>query len=70
VGCSVETSDGRDLGTVIDVFRVGESEVYTVKGPRGEVLVPAVSTVVRELDPAAKRIVVDADALGLDDPGE
>jgi 16S rRNA processing protein RimM len=66
VGCRVLTDDGRDLGEVVDVFRVGEAEVYTVRGETGELLVPAVASVVRELVPAEKRIVVDAAALGLD----
>jgi ribosomal 30S subunit maturation factor RimM len=55
---------------VQDVFRVGESEVYSVRGPRGEILVPAVGDVVKELAPADRRIVVDADALGLSNPAE
>lgn len=64
-GCSVISQTGEDLGTVRDVFRVGESEVYVVHGPRGELLVPSVQSVVRELKPAERRIVVDAEALGL-----
>ena len=48
-----------------DIFRVGESEVYVVRGPKGEILVPAVQVVVRELDPANKRMVIDAVALGI-----
>ena len=65
VGSSVTTQVGEDLGTVADVFRVGEGEVYVVRGPRGEVLVPAVAFVVTELAPLEKRIVVDGGALGL-----
>ena len=70
VGCEVSTTTGELLGTVSDVFRVGETEVYEVRGPRGEVLVPAVASVVRELAPSEKRIVVDADALGLVDAAQ
>jgi 16S rRNA processing protein RimM len=66
VGCQVVTTSGEVLGTVEDVFRVAEAEVYVVKGPRGEILVPAVADVVRELAPGDRRIVVDADVLGLD----
>lgn len=66
IGCTVSTADGQPLGKVEDVFRVGEGEVYVVHGPRGEILVPAVGGVISELAPADKRIVVDADALGLD----
>lgn len=65
VGCLVTTQSGRELGTVRDVFRVGESEVYTVVGERGETLVPAVSTVITRLDPPNRQIVVDAAVLGL-----
>jgi 16S rRNA processing protein RimM len=66
VGCSVLSETGEELGTVNDVFRVGEGEVYVVRGPRGEILVPAVAAVVKELNPAEKRLVVDAGALGLE----
>ena len=65
VGCAVVTLSGEELGVVSDVFRVGDSEVYAVRGPRGEVLVPAVRSAVRELVPAERRMVVDEVALGL-----
>ncbi|HEY7024069.1 MAG TPA: ribosome maturation factor RimM [Candidatus Limnocylindrales bacterium] len=69
-GCAVATDDGEELGTVVEVFRVGASEVYVVRGQSGEVLVPAVTDVVRQIDVVAKRIIVDREALGLDDKGE
>lgn len=65
IGCEVATETGEVLGIVRDVFRVGESEVYAVHGPHGEIQVPAVQSVVKELAPAEKRIVVDTVALGL-----
>ena len=65
IGCAVTTQSGLSLGTVRDVFRVGESEVYVVQGERGEVLVPAVSSIVTKLDPPNKSIVVDGAALGI-----
>jgi 16S rRNA processing protein RimM len=67
IGSTVSTTVGEPLGEIKDVFRVGESEIYVVDGPRGEVLVPAIGSVVKELAPAEKRVVVDAEALGLDD---
>ena len=67
IGCTVSTTSGEVLGTVNDVMRVGEAEVYVVNGPRGEILLPAVESVVKELAPADGRIVVDAVALGLGD---
>ena len=46
VGVTVTTSAGEQLGQVSDIFRTGGSEVFVVEGPRGEVLVPAVASVV------------------------
>lgn len=67
-GAVVTATDGRDLGVVVDVFRAGGSEVLVVTGsPWGELLVPAVSAVVREFAPLEGRIVVDAEGLGLDE---
>ena len=67
-GLAVSTTAGEDLGTVVDVFRAGEGEVYVVRGGRlGEVLVPGVRDVVVELDPASGRMVVDPVALDLPD---
>jgi 16S rRNA processing protein RimM len=68
-GCTVITTDGDLLGTVDEVFRVGGSEVYVVHGDRGETLVPAVASVVTQIDLANKRIEVDRVGLGLDDKG-
>lgn len=66
---AVMTTDGETLGRVADVFRAGGGEVLVVRGgPRGELYVPTVASVVRELAPREGRIVVDAAALDLADP--
>ena len=70
VGCEVVTTAGEPLGRVSEVTRFGENEVYVVDGPRGELLVPAVRSVVRELAPAEKRLVIDPEALGLGAGGD
>jgi 16S rRNA processing protein RimM len=69
IGVPVATTAGESLGTVADVFRAGESEVFVVRGgARGEVLVPAVRSIVTTFLPGAGgRIEVDADGLGLDE---
>jgi 16S rRNA processing protein RimM len=68
IGAHVTTTDGRDLGSVRDIFRAGGGEVLVVEGGAwGEVMVPAVAAVVREFAPAEGRIVVDADSLALDE---
>jgi 16S rRNA processing protein RimM len=66
VGSAVVTRDGRELGSVVEVYRAGGAEVYVVAGDAGTLDVPAVSAVIVEWDRSAARMVVDADALGLE----
>ena len=47
------TDDGRDLGRLADVMQPGGNDVYVFKGPLGEVLVPALKSVVLKVDLAA-----------------
>ena len=42
--------DGRDLGRLTDVMQPGGNDVYVFKGPLGEVLVPALKSVVLAVD--------------------
>jgi 16S rRNA processing protein RimM len=58
IGVRVETESGEWLGQVAEVLETGANDVYLVRGPRGEVLLPAIRDVVRELDPEAKLMVV------------
>ena len=57
-GLRVETEDGRGLGIVTEVMRTGANDVYVVDGAGGELLIPAIADVVREIDVRAGRIVV------------
>ena len=45
--------DGRDLGKLTDVMQPGGNDVYVFQGPLGEVLVPALKSVVLKVDLAA-----------------
>ena len=42
--------DGRDLGKITDVMQPGGNDVYVFNGPLGEVLVPALKSVVLAVD--------------------
>jgi 16S rRNA processing protein RimM len=50
VGLRVETIEGEGLGKVAEVLETGADDVYVVKGPLGEILLPAISEVVRDID--------------------
>jgi 16S rRNA processing protein RimM len=58
VGVRVETESGEWLGQVVEVLATGANDVYVVRGPWGEVLLPAVDDVVCELDLELRRMVV------------
>jgi len=61
-GCRVVTADGHELGTVEGMRALPSCEVLEV----GELLVPMVGDAVRLIDIAQRRIVVDAQFLGVD----
>jgi len=58
IGVRVETESGEWLGQVVEVLATGANDVYVVRGPWGEVLLPAVDDVVLELDLELRRMVV------------
>jgi len=60
VGCRVETVDGLEVGTVTKVEGGGGASRLVIAGQREEVLVPLVDEICREIDPAARRIVIAA----------
>jgi 16S rRNA processing protein RimM len=69
IGATVRGVDGADLGTVADVYRVAENEVFVVSGgPFGTFDLPAVRAFIRIFAPRRGEIVVDADALDLQAP--
>jgi 16S rRNA processing protein RimM len=69
IGVVVRGVDGTDLGTVQDVYRVAENEVFVVGGgPMGTFDLPAVRAFIRIFAPRRGEIVVDAEALDLRPP--
>ena len=59
LGLKVRTVEGEDLGEVAEILETGSNDVYVVRGSAGEILVPALSKVVREIDIASGLMVVD-----------
>jgi 16S rRNA processing protein RimM len=71
MGVTVRGVDGTDLGTVRDIYRVGENEVFSVEGGAfGPFDLPAVRAFVRVFAPRRGEIVVDAESLDLRPPRE
>ncbi len=59
IGLEVRTTDDEPLGRVDDVMETGANDVLVVKGPRGEILIPAVEPFVTGVDLEAGSIRVD-----------
>ena len=63
VGLDVYTTDGEEIGKVVDVITSSANDVYVVKGPgvvdsSGELLVPAIKTIVKRIDVDAGRLEI------------
>jgi 16S rRNA processing protein RimM len=59
LGLSVRSGDGRELGHVTDILSTAGNDVYVVQGPLGEILVPAIDDIVRNVDIEEGEITVD-----------
>ena len=60
VGLDVFTNTGNPLGQVSDILNTGSNDVYIVKNGNKEILIPAIKDVVKEIDLAQKRIIIEA----------
>jgi 16S rRNA processing protein RimM len=68
IGAKVTDTTGRPLGTVTDIYTAGGADVAVVAGEKGDLDVPLIKAVVKNLDPRAGSMVVDSEALGLEEP--
>lgn len=58
IGCQVVTDDGNTLGKVSDVFSTSANDVYEVKTDNGNIYLPAISDVIKQIDIERKVIIV------------
>ncbi|MEO6197705.1 MAG: ribosome maturation factor RimM, partial [Dehalococcoidia bacterium] len=54
IGLNVVSTDGDPIGEITDIFATGSNDIFVVKGPRGELLIPAIDDVVQSIDLDAK----------------
>lgn len=50
IGCRVVDDEGEEWGKITDVMQPGGGDVYVINGPRGEVLAPALKSLVLSVD--------------------
>lgn len=56
VGLRIVTTDGRDLGEIVQIMRTGANDIYETDA---DILIPAVADIVQEIDLENGRIVVE-----------
>lgn len=60
IGLKGILTDGEKIGKIIDVMQPGRNDVYVFKGKKGEVLVPALKSVVVKVDLEQGEMLLDA----------
>ena len=58
IGLAVETTGGEPLGRLVEILFTRANDVYVVRGPAGEILLPALREVVRQVDVEAGKMIV------------
>ncbi len=58
IGMEVFSEAGDKLGTITDIFETGSNDVYVVKQGKKEIYIPATLEVVKQIDVAAKKMVI------------
>ena len=59
IGLSVETKEGKPLGTLSAIFETPGNDVYVVESGEKELLIPAIEDVIREVDLRSRKLIVD-----------
>lgn len=66
IGLQVLTLDGREIGRVDDILETGANDVYVIKG-EGQILIPAVKDIIKQIDLIRHTMYIDPIAGLLDD---
>jgi 16S rRNA processing protein RimM len=58
IGLSVHIDNGELLGTLVDIFETGSSDIYVVRGESKEFLIPAIADVIAHVDIAGGKMII------------
>jgi len=58
IGMTVSDTETGDLGAIAEVFAAGANDIWVVRGPAGEVLIPALKQFVLTVDREARHVTV------------
>ncbi len=60
IGLEVQTTKGEPLGNISQILTTAGNDVYVVKGSEGEILIPAVTDVVKSVDIKRGLMIIEA----------
>lgn len=70
LGLQVYTLAGRELGPLVEIIETGSNDVYAIKGQDGkQVLIPAIKSVVKQIDLIRRTMYIDPLPGLLEPPG-
>ena len=58
IGLVVHTDQGIELGTLVDIFETGSSDIYVVRGGSKEYLIPAIADIIADIDIQGKKMII------------
>lgn len=64
IGCRALDTKGHEIGIVKDVLQPGGNDVYVIKTPKGEMLIPALKHVIPDVDVKNGVMTIDEKRLG------
>ncbi|MEN9616023.1 MAG: Ribosome maturation factor RimM, partial [Chloroflexota bacterium] len=50
IGLTVADEAGTEIGRLTEVIQTGSNDVYVVNGPKGEILLPVIPDVIKNVD--------------------
>ena len=60
IGCTMYTTEGEELGKVVEILTPGANDVWVVKGSKGkELLIPYIADIVKKVDVREKVIEIE-----------
>ena len=59
IGLRVVSTAGEELGLISEIITTGSNDVFVVRGPRGELLIPAIDDVVQKVDITTSRMLIE-----------
>jgi len=58
IGCMVLDDSGEQLGRLTNVLQNGANDVYVIENEKGEILVPVLKSVIKEIEIDKKKIIL------------